>query len=210
MPPSDCPPWVLPESASDVPSVASGLIEFQKFVYKNSSKYILQHGDLKTWHERIFRESVPVPYYAGNYRSDDSARPCLRQDVVVGGVRGTPFAEVPRVMREWSEEMRRLVVETDKYVASGPIPVNRARAVVQLAALLPGKFLQIHPFLNCNGRTSRLISNYILHRYGYPMPYYNPYPRPGAPYENAAAASMVGNFVPMFQYLLGLLAAASP
>jgi fido (protein-threonine AMPylation protein) len=207
MPPPDCPPWVLSESASDVPSVAGGLIEFQKFVYKNSNKYILQHGDLKTWHERIFRESVPIPYYAGNYRADDPGRPCLRQDVQVGGLPGAPFAKVPRLMRGLSDEMRHLVVETDKYVASGPIPVNRARAVVQLAALYSGKFLRIHPFLNCNGRTSRLISNYILHRYGYPMPYYNPYPRPGVQYENAAAASMVGNFDPMFQYLLVLLAA---
>lgn len=205
----NCPPWVLPESESDIPSVATSLIEFQRFIYKNSKNYILQHGDLKTWHAKIFRESVPLPYYAGNYRSDDPQRCCLRQDVAIGGLPGAPFAEVPRLMREWSSQMRGQIVETDKYVSRSPSPPNRARAVLQLAAVCSGRFLAIHPFLNCNGRTSRLTTNYILHRYGYPMPYYNPYPRPGAPYDQATAACMTGNYNLMFEYLLGLLATAA-
>lgn len=204
----ECPPWELPESAADVPSVATGLIDFQRFVYTNSKKYILQHGDLKTWHGKIFRNSVPLPYYAGNYRADDQSKPCLAQDVQVDNIPGAPFGDVSRLMRELSSEMRQWIVATDRYVASGPSPVNRARAVLQLAAVYSGRFLKIHPFLNCNGRTSRMIANYILHRYDYPMPYYRPYPRPGVPYGRAAAACMVGNFVPMFQYLLGLLAAS--
>jgi hypothetical protein len=203
---SECPPWERPESESDVPSVASGLIQFQKFITKNSRKHILQHGDLKTWHGRIFRESAPLSYYAGTYRSDEPSRPCLRTDVGVDGLPGAPFAEVPDLMREWSGDIHDGIVGTDKYVARNPTPVLRARAVMQLAAFSSGKFLKIHPFLNCNGRTSRLILNYIFHRYGYPMPYYNPYPRPGPPYSSAAAACMVGNYAPMYQYLLGLLA----
>jgi hypothetical protein len=201
----DCPVWVQSEDASDVPSVASGLIEFQLFVYKNSKKYILQHGDLKTWHRKIFRFSVPLDYYAGNYRSDDPRYPCLHADVEVGGLQGAPFAEVPTLMRELSGEMHHYIVETDKYVQRGPAPVNRVRSVLQLASLCSGEFLKIHPFLNCNGRTSRLISNYIFDRYGYAMPYYNPYPRPGRPYEIAAASCMKGDYSLMFQYLLGLL-----
>jgi fido (protein-threonine AMPylation protein) len=189
--------------------VASGLIEFQQFIYRNSRTHILQHGDLKTWHGKIFRDSVPIPYYAGNYRSDNPQRPCLRRDVAIGGQNGAPFAQVPEFMRQWSNEFHTRIVKTDDYVGSNPSPTNRARAVLQLAALSAGKFLGIHPFLNCNGRTSRLITNYVLHRYDYPMPYYNPYPRPGAPYAQATAASMVGNYTPMFQYLLGLLATAS-
>ncbi|MBS4066365.1 MAG: Fic family protein [Chitinophagaceae bacterium] len=38
---------------------------------------------------------------------------------------------------------------------------------VQLAALVHYKFVRIHPFDDSNGRTSRLLMNYFLLRYGY-------------------------------------------
>lgn len=208
----NCPPWVLPESDSAVPSVAAGLIDFQKFVYKNSQKHILNHGDLKTWHGKIFKGVVPIHYYAGNYRSEDAHQPCLQQDVNVAGRNGAPYAQVPLLMRNLSGEMHDRITATDTFIKRSPTPVERAKAALQVAALYAGTFLQIHPFLNGNGRTSRLITNYVLHRYGYPMPFYNPYPRPqpaGTPpvnlYERASAACMTGDFVPMYQYLLILL-----
>lgn len=40
---------------------------------------------------------------------------------------------------------------------------------VYLAALAHLKFVNIHPFEDGNGRTSRLLMNFILHRNGYPM-----------------------------------------
>jgi len=40
---------------------------------------------------------------------------------------------------------------------------------VYLAALAHLKFVNIHPFEDGNGRTSRLLMNYILHKNGYPM-----------------------------------------
>jgi len=40
---------------------------------------------------------------------------------------------------------------------------------VYLAALAHLKFVNIHPFEDGNGRTSRLIMNYILHRNDFPM-----------------------------------------
>ncbi len=111
-------------------------------------------------------------------------------------------------MRELSTEMRDLAIQTDKYIARKPGPTNRARAAVQLAALYAGRFIQVHPFINCNGRMSRMIANYVFHRYDYPMPYYRPYVRPGMGYDVASAACMAGNFIMMFQYLLMLLGAA--
>jgi len=38
---------------------------------------------------------------------------------------------------------------------------------VQLAALIHYKFVRIHPFDDCNGRTSRLLMNYFLMKNGY-------------------------------------------
>jgi Fic family protein len=40
---------------------------------------------------------------------------------------------------------------------------------VELAALVHLKFVTIHPFSDGNGRISRLMMNYVLHKHGYPM-----------------------------------------
>ena len=40
---------------------------------------------------------------------------------------------------------------------------------VHLAALVHLRFVSIHPFGDGSGRMSRLLMNYVLHKYGYPM-----------------------------------------
>jgi len=46
---------------------------------------------------------------------------------------------------------------------------NKKIHLVELAALVHLKFVTIHPFTDGNGRTSRLIMNFILHKNGFPM-----------------------------------------
>jgi Fic family protein len=46
---------------------------------------------------------------------------------------------------------------------------KRTMHPVQLAALVHLKFVTIHPFGDGNGRISRLLMNYVLQKYGYPM-----------------------------------------
>jgi len=40
---------------------------------------------------------------------------------------------------------------------------------VLVACLMKLKFVSIHPFEDGNGRVSRVIMNYLLHKSGYPM-----------------------------------------
>lgn len=40
---------------------------------------------------------------------------------------------------------------------------------IELAALVHLKFVSIHPFGDGNGRIGRLMMNFVLHKYGYPM-----------------------------------------
>ncbi|MDE1865944.1 MAG: Fic family protein [Candidatus Micrarchaeota archaeon] len=47
---------------------------------------------------------------------------------------------------------------------------------VELASLMHLKFVTIHPFIDGNGRMSRVLMNFILHKHGFPMlniPYKN-------------------------------------
>ena len=205
---SNCPAWDHPGTERNKESIVSGMFEFQKFTRRNSKSHLLDHGDLKTWHQRIFADSVPLGYYAGNFRSDDQRYPCLRVNIGVEPHPGAPYQTVPDLMRDLSDEMRNRTIEVDSLGKKHPTPTDRARWVVMLAALYAGKFVRIHPFLNGNGRMSRLTANYIFDRYGYPPAYFNPFPRPAVGYARASEAAMVGNFNPMFQYLLTSLAGA--
>jgi len=178
---AECPKWVSAESNEQLISVVRGLDQFRRFISGAAATHILLHDDLKEWHEKIFHDVVPLPYYAGHYRCDDAKLPCLAIDVQIGSLPGALYQQVPRLMHELSLEIQDAIRRTDKYVSSNPTTANRTRAAVELAALYAGKFIQIHPFLNGNGRMSRLISNYVFVRYGYPAAYYESYPRPGLP-----------------------------
>ncbi|MEO0018809.1 MAG: hypothetical protein RLZZ522_2092 [Verrucomicrobiota bacterium] len=63
------------------------------------------------------------------------------------------FLEVPRLMEEWEQPL-----------ASQPADLHP----VLLAADVHAQLVGIHPFVDGNGRTSRLVMNLILMRAGYP------------------------------------------
>jgi hypothetical protein len=65
-----CPEWVNPEPFEKLPFIATAASRLVSvFVKQNEKRHILGHGDLKDWHRALFERVVPVPYYAGNYRS---------------------------------------------------------------------------------------------------------------------------------------------
>lgn len=78
-----------------------------------------------------------------------------------GGMQPPPWPEVPGLLADWLKE----IVALGAAITSGDI---EARAVpVQLAEIHSG-FERIHPFLDGNGRTGRLVLNLVLVRLGYP------------------------------------------
>ncbi len=77
-------------------------------------------------------------------------------DVVIGGSDHRPpsHKDVPRHMKQFFTWYNN----------------NKKRLhPLELACLVHTKFVRIHPFSDGNGRTSRVLGNFILHKHGYPM-----------------------------------------
>ncbi|MEA3254282.1 MAG: Fic family protein, partial [Candidatus Altiarchaeota archaeon] len=64
------------------------------------------------------------------------------------------FEKVPRKMKEYVD-----------YVNDNPDKLN----VIEMAALIHYRLVEIHPFTDGNGRTTRLLTNLFLLRHGYPV-----------------------------------------
>ena len=72
-----------------------------------------------------------------------------------GGMRPPAWTEVPTLMHDWLDDAQAL----------------RGAEAMRMAEVLAGlhaRFEQIHPYLDGNGRTGRLILNLLLVRLGYP------------------------------------------
>lgn len=72
-----------------------------------------------------------------------------------GGMRPPPWTEVPAMVTDWLREVQALAPEGE---AIEPEALAKVHA----------RFEQIHPFLDGNGRTGRLVLNLLLVRLGYP------------------------------------------
>jgi fido (protein-threonine AMPylation protein) len=201
-----CPDWSQPESDRHLPSVAVGMAAVCRFIEKKAASFVVHHGTLRDWHLQMFKSVVPLTYYAGNFRCDNVARPCLGRPVQVGVHPGSPYQIVDSEMSSYSSSLHSFIQQTDTHFSAEPSFAKRVNATMQLAAWGVGRFVQIHPFLNGNGRVSRLLGNYFFVRYGFEfMPFQN-IARPGGDYVAAMDSCMSGNFDPLFRYFLLLLA----
>lgn len=72
-----------------------------------------------------------------------------------GGMRPPEWTEVPVLIRDWIADAQALHKADEAMIA-------------EALALLHARFEQIHPFLDGNGRTGRLVLNLQLVRLGYP------------------------------------------
>ena len=209
----NCPQWSAPEKDEQLPDIVAGLAECYRFIVSSCKRhYVLRHGDIKTYHGKIFRRVVPLDYYAGNYRCADPKKPCLAAEVHVSGIFGETYTRVPAAMEDFSAELLDWIVRTDTYLKHTISETEKAQAVAQLAAAAMGNFIRIHPFMNGNGRMARMLVNYIFKRYGYRMPFGQAQIRPPeAEYAQASAASMGAgaDFNPLYVYLLRLVARAA-
>lgn len=107
-----------------------------------NSKESLSEWNIKNIHNIILKEIDNSN--AGKYRLEN---------VKILGASHTPpdYLIVP-------DEMEKLIINYDNWSQYHPIV---------RAALLHGEFVKIHPFIDGNGRTARLLMNFEVMKYGY-------------------------------------------
>ena len=98
------------------------------------------------WHLDVFKESKPD--MAGIYRE---------YLVKVGNYLCPDWQDIPQLMKDFIKWYNK---EKKRSPSIHP---------VELAAKAHYRFVKIHPFGDGNGRITRLIMNFILHKHGFPI-----------------------------------------
>ena len=124
---------------------------------------VINHWEAIVYIEEIVRKNEPLSEWQirNIHRlvlskiDDDNAGVYRKENVRIAGAK-----HIPPNFYELAGEMQGLMAWYDGE-GSTLHPVERA-------ALLSSKFVNIHPFIDGNGRTSRLLLNLELMKYGYP------------------------------------------
>lgn len=157
----------------DIRGIDYGLPENQRCDYGHWGAYIqsqsmalrgenLSIERLCDWHRMITLESldkggVDIPKEGiGRLRSNKVA-----YDVKVGAHMGCAFSQVPQAVADLLSELNKELSELRR-----PLP---AAETARLIGSYFQRFEAIHPFVDGNGRTGRLLANYIATRCGAPI-----------------------------------------
>ena len=123
---------------------AEGVIRAENFLYDLPEETDFTVALLLDLHRAAFGR---VYEWAGQYR---------RFNPKVGSFLPPPFQQVPTLLYQFADEVqhRQRLVGTQA-------------ELVALLAYAHHRFVAIHPFTNGNGRTARLLTNFLAFRHGY-------------------------------------------
>ena len=135
---------------------------FEMLDHFDSFEYMIQHTN-EPLDERLLKEiNKRVTCHTLSYRSPDA---------IPGEYTTTDMAAGDTVFGDHEEliaRVPRLLESTEKAIISALHEISAPHPMV-LAARFHGFYEYLHPFRDGNGRTGRLLSNYILLRLGHPL-----------------------------------------
>lgn len=155
-------------------------------------------------HKYLFRGLAPAScsYIVGNYRG--AKFPCLvdYEVRVAGDSRvGVPSVLVPYFMKQFDAEIATAISEFNARSSSGKL--NATVLLTQYVSILAKflvKFLTIHPYVNGNGHSARLMVWILLARFGL---WPKEWPLDESPsYGSHITAHRDGNTAPLEQFIL--------
>lgn len=165
-----------------------------------TARTLLTEADLKRWHSIVYAGcSLPSPAYLGRFRGEAHAD---LVDYEVGVGPAMPDG-LPDRVGVWAEDvdgatatffgsLSAALSALDAALPPGskPSTVDELHEVVGVIAHAHGEWIRIHPFVNGNGRTARLLAAHISLRYGLPI-FVTLKPRPhDVAYARASRQSM--------------------
>ena len=198
----NCPPWPADIEPNREHEFLNLLEQVHDSVHA-AAKAVLIQDDLRGWHKTLFQPFVPRDYYAGRFRQINSALPCLDYPVHVGGIAGTPSGKVVEEMNTLFVDLKSNIDNLEQRWAQAK-PPERAGLLSKTLAWFVGSYIRIHPFINGNGRTSRLLWRWGLTRFG-SKPQVCTHPRPDTPYDDVMKHAMRGDDKPLRKFILQFL-----
>ncbi len=205
----NCPSWSSDGPASREGSFRKSCENAYRAVEATALNKIADAQDCQDWHYTMFSSHVPLDYYAGNFRQVDASRPCLQVNVEVEGVAGESPECVPLEVNNVFDLLRRNLASLERLWPQ-LTAAERARRLAIVLGTVIGRFIQIHPFINGNGRTSRLLWAWGLMRFGIP-PQIRIRQHPENPkYDFVMAKAMQGDFDHLSLFILGHLTMNAP
>jgi len=201
----NCPRWEEDIPPARIDEFKASVARVQQEILSSAASTIVTPDEARRWHSLLFDAFVPLRYYAGNFRGVDQAMPCLAMNNGVGSSIATviPGAHFYHARRQ----VEALFETTRQHLGSFELrwgqltPAERAFQLAVITANLVGPFIRIHPFVNGNGRISRLLWRWCLLRFGLPVQCCV-HPRPGSPYANLMDSAMHGDYKPLVLYVL--------
>lgn len=211
--------WPWADTPANEARIAAQLVAVREQAVKLGREgRLVTEEDLRGWHkEAVAGVRLTDPFVAGHFRGEGPPAGRLANcPVHVNNVYGTPPGQVPSQVRGFFAELAQRVSELDARRGSEPpMPADVYDDVINLLAWVHGEWVRIHPFVNINGSTARLLVVAVGAYFGIPVPLPGK-PRPSTvpmgaagltlDYNLAAEQQMVGSDQVMELYLRCLLA----
>jgi hypothetical protein len=123
------------------------------------------------WHTAIHVgcTRIPSPYYVGNYRGTPLPH-IASYEVRFGGFRGSKAVDVAAHLAAFEASLQTAIRRHDAVITdSSAATASRVNNILETVAMHYAWWLRIHPFADGNGRTARLLANWVLGRYWQPL-----------------------------------------